>query len=558
MGSWYYIMEIKIIKNGNLSKICSCKKEISALLFMKKEQLEFEYVVVAVKIDNVIFPLDHNIDSDCTVEFIHIGTREGLRVYQNSLIFVFMRAVNELFEKPKIQVKHSLGDGCYIETFSRFLLTQDDVEKIKKRMEHLIEEDEVFEPLCISKRQAYKYFEDDEIKLQMLDYYPQKDILIYKYGELYDFFNGPLVPLSGYLKLFDLKYVPPGLILRFPTVDYPDKIGTFRPLTNLLKIFTEYERWGNILNLSYVSTLNKRVENFEINEIIQVSEALHEKKIAEIAEDIHQRRNSGIVVLISGPSASGKTTFVKRLAIQLKVTGLSSFVTSLDNYFLDREVTPKDMQGEYDFESINALDKELINQHVEQLLEGKEVEIPKYNFRAGRREDHGTKFQTSKDQIIILEGIHGLNDILTPSIKRKNKYKIYVSALTQLNLDNLNRISTSDTRIIRRIVRDTFFRGYDAEQTIKRWDSIRAGERKFVFSFQEEADVMFNSALVYELGVLKRIAIPELMKITPESEQYSEAQRLINLLSFFVTIPEINIPRNSILREFIKGSDFDY
>jgi len=239
-------------------------------------------------------------------------------------------------------------------------------------------------------------------------------------------------------------------------VDYPDKIGTFRPLPNLLKIFTEYERWGNILDLSYVSTLNKKVENFEINEIIQVSEALHEKKIAEIAEEIHNKRNSGIVVLISGPSASGKTTFVKRLAIQLKVIGLSSFVTTLDNYFLDREKTPKDEQGEYDFESINALDKELINHHIEHLLTGKEVEIPKYNFRDGRREQHGTKFQISKDQIIILEGIHGLNDILTPSIKRKNKYKIYVSALTQLNLDNLNRISTSDTRIIRRIVRDTF------------------------------------------------------------------------------------------------------
>ncbi|MBN2017093.1 MAG: nucleoside kinase [Candidatus Cloacimonetes bacterium] len=551
-------MEIKIIENGNVSKICSCNKEITPLLLMKKEYIRSEHQIVAAKVDNILCSLEYMITSDCEVEYINLGTREGLRIYQNSLIFIFMRAVHELFERPKIQVKHSLGDGFYIETYSRFLLTESDVEKVQKRMEHLIEEDEPFEPLYLSTRQAYQYFQDDEIKTKMLDYYPGKNILIYKYAELYDFFNGPLVPSSGYCKLFDLRYVPPGLILRFPTVDYPDRVGVFRPLPNLLKIFTEYERWGNILNLSYVSSLNRKVENFEINEIIQISEALHEKKIAEIAEDIHEKRNSGLVVLISGPSASGKTTFVKRLAIQLKVIGLSSLLISLDNYFLDREITPKDNHGEFDFESINALDKELINHHIEQLLIGKMVEVPKYNFRDGKREQHGTKVQMGKDQVILLEGIHGLNDALTPSIKRKNKYKIYVSALTQLNLDNLNRISTSDTRIIRRIVRDTFFRGYDAEQTIKRWDSIRAGERKFVFSFQEEADVMFNSALVYELGVLKRIAIPELMKITQESEQYSEAQRLINLLSFFVTIPEITIPRNSILREFIKGSDFDY
>lgn len=553
-----YTMEIKIIKNGTVWKTCSSDKDITPLLLLKKERLEFKYVVVAVKINQKLYPLDYKITSDCDVEFLHVGTREGMRIYQNSLIFVFIRAVDELFENPKVEVKHSLGDGCYIETYSRFLLTEGDVEKIKKRMELHISNDEQFEPHFLSTHRAYTYFESDTDKRQLLKYYPKKNILIYKFGELYDFFNGPLVPSSGYLKLFDLKYLPPGVILRFPSVDHPHKIGTFRPLPNLLNIFTEYERWGNILGLSNVASLNQKIENFEINEVIQISEALHEKKIAEIAEDIYQKRNSGIVVLIAGPSASGKTTFMKRLAIQLKVNGLRSFFISLDHYFLDREKTPRDETGEYDFESISALDKELINEHIGKLLEGKEIEIPKYNFIAGKRENHGIKFRLHEDQVLIIEGIHGLNDVLTPSVPRKNKYKIYVSALTQINLDNHNRISTSDSRIIRRIVRDTFFRGYNAEQTIKRWDSIRAGERKFVFTFQEEADAMFNAALVYELGVLRRLALPELKKIPSTSEQYSEAQRLITLLSFFEPIPENSIPRNSILREFIKGSDFEY
>jgi len=551
-------MEIKIIKDGSVNKICSFDKEITPLLLMKSEGLTFNCCVVAAKINKKLYPLDYTIRKNCEIEFLHISTREGMRIYQNSLIFVFVRAVDELFENPKVEVKHSLGDGCYIETFSRFLLTESDVEKIKKRMELHISNDDHFKPVYLSTHQAIPYFEGRPDKQQLLKYYPKKNILIYRYGELYDFFNGPLVPSSGYLKLFDLKYLPPGMILRFPSVDHPQKVGVFRPLPNLLNIFTEYERWGNILDLSTVSSLNQKVENFDINEVIQVSEALHEKKIAEIAEDIHQKRNSGIVVLIAGPSASGKTTFMKRLAIQLKVNGLRPFIISLDHYFLDREKTPFDENNEYDFESIHALDKEMINDHIGRLFAGEEIEIPKYNFIAGKRECHGMKFRLYEDQVLILEGIHGLNEMLTPSIPKSNKYKIYVSALTQINLDNHNRISTSDTRIIRRIVRDTFFRGHNAEQTIKRWDSIRAGERKFVFTFQEEADVMFNSALAYELGVLRRLAIPELKKIPPDSDQYSEARRLICLLSYFLPIPENSIPRNSILREFIKGSDFEY
>jgi uridine kinase len=564
-------MEIKIIKNGTIVKVVKFANKTSPLEIIKQEKIESKYTPISAKVNNVLVSLEQDIENDCTLEFLDISSWEGMRIYQNSLSLVLIRAAHELFENARVEVKHSLADGYYIEIFSRFLLTESDAAKLKRKMKELINQDEKFVMHDVDIQEAQKIFANNEIKLNLLKYYKGKKILIYQYGEIFDYLNPPypilsglrlgagvLVPSAGYLQLFDLKYVPPGIVLRFPRVDSPNKIGKFQSQPNLLKIFTEYERWGNILDLSYVASLNQKVEDFQIDEIIQVSEALHEKKIAQIAEDIYQKRNSVKVVLIAGPSASGKTTFAKRLAIQLKVNGLSSLKISLDDYFLDREKTPKDKNGKYDFESIDALEKDLIDLHVQELLAGKEVEILKFNFIRGQREKLGQKIRLEPDEILLIEGIHGLNDHLTPSIDRKNKYKIYVSALTKINLDNHNRISTSDTRIIRRIVRDSFFRGYSPYQTMKRWDSIRAGEQEYVFKFQEESDAMFNSALVYELGVLKKYAIPALRKVSPECSKYSEAQRLIRMLSCFFYIYEKAIPRNSIIREFIARSGFKY
>ena len=562
-------MEIKIVKNGNIIKVINTAKKISPLEILRKGKISSpkdlplaeKYIITAAKINNKIVSLEKTIEADCTLEILDISTKEGMRVYQDSLSMVLIRAAHELFENVQVEVKHSLADGYYIETYSRFLLTESDAAKLKRKIRELINNNEKFVMSEVNLQEAQKIFANNNIKLNLLKYCRSKKILIYKFGEILDFFNPPagcLVPSSGYLQLFDLKYVPPGIVLRFPKVDNPDRIGKFQSQPNLLKIFTEYERWGNILNLSYVSTLNQKVEEFQIDEIIQVSEALHEKKIAQIAEDIHQKRNSIRVILITGPSGSGKTTFAKRLSIQLKVNGLSPFMISLDDYFLDRTKTPRDKNGDYDFESIDALDKNLVNLHIKKLLNGEEIEIPKYDFVEGKREKIGQKIRLRPEDILLVEGIHALNNQISPNLDRKSKYKIYVSALTQLNLDNHNRISTSDTRIIRRIVRDSLFRGYSAYQTIKRWDSIKAGEQKYVFKFQEESDAMFNSALVYEMGVLKKYAIPALQKVSSESYEYSEAQRLINLLSFFLNISENSIPRNSIIREFISGSGFKY
>jgi uridine kinase len=544
-------MKINLIKNGSITKSIQCKKGDAPLSILKRENIHSKYIITAAKVNNLVVSLETPMDEDCSLEFLDTSTQEGLRVYQDSLTLVLYRAATELFGTVRVAVKHSLADGYYIEIFSRFLLTESDTEKLKKRMTALIEEDEPFERKRMSLSEVEKHLPANSPTWKLLQYNPKQEVTLYQYGSVISYFVSPLVPSAGFLSEFDIRYLPPGLILRFPTLQHPDKVGTFVHQPNLLKIFTEYERWGQILDVSYVASLNKKVENFEIEAIIQVSEALHEKKIARIADEIYEKQGSVRVIMIAGPSASGKTTFAKRLAIQLKTNGLSSKIISLDDYFVERDKTPLDKYGRHDFESIDALEKDLIDKQISALLAGEEVKIPKYNFFEGKREPWDTPYRLKKNELLIVEGIHGLNDSLTSSVPAKQKYKIYISALTQLNLDNLNRISTSDTRIIRRIVRDVFSRGHTPQETLNRWDSIRAGEGKYIFRFQEESDAMFNSALVYELGVLKTYAIPELKKVSPECPEYSEAQRLIKILSFFLSISEKSIPLNSIIWEFI-------
>ncbi|EOD01609.1 uridine kinase family protein [Caldisalinibacter kiritimatiensis] len=412
------------------------------------------------------------------------------------------------------------------------------------------------EKISIDKAKEIFQGQGMEDKLRLLKYREKDYIHVYNLDGYYDTFYGYLAPSTGYIKKFALKYYEPGIIIRFPRKQSNFMLPKFEAHNKLAKIFKESEEWGDILEVGDVASLNDKIRDGSFEEIIRISEALHEKKIAYIADKISED-NDKRVVLIAGPSSSGKTTFTERLSIQLKVNGKRPISISLDNYFVNREDTPRDENGDYDFESLEAIDIKQFNEDLINLMKGESVELPIYNFLTGKREYMGNKVQIDKDQPILIEGIHGLNEKLTSLIPHKNKFKIYVSALTQLNIDSHNRIPTTDTRLIRRIVRDAKYRGNNALKTLQLWSSVRRGEEKNIFPFQEEADVMFNSALVYELAILKKYAEPLLKEIDRTNEYYSESKRLLKFLSYFKSANyESDIPKTSIIREFIGGSCF--
>ena len=393
-------------------------------------------------------------------------------------------------------------------------------------------------------------------KVRLLKYKTTQEVHIYKCGAYQDYLYGYMVPSTGYLKQFELKYYLPGFILRFPTWESPTEIPDFKEQRKLARIFYEFEKWGEILEVEDVGALNQQIAAGKSGELIRIAEALHEKNIAQIADLIANDSERIKVVLIAGPSSSGKTTFAQRLAVQLRVNGLKPVPISLDDYFVNREVTPLGLDGLPDFEALEAIDVELFNEHLTSLIQGLTIVLPRYNFKSGHREPGQETLRISKEQPLIIEGIHGLNDKLTSNIPKDNKFKIYISALTQLNVDDHNRIPTTDNRIIRRIVRDNQFRGHDARWTIGMWPMVRRGEETSIFPFQEETDVMFNSALIYELAVLKRYAEPLLQKVTPDHPEFSEAKRLLKFLSYFVPMDDCEISLNSIIREFIGSSCF--
>lgn len=495
---------------------------------------------------------------DCNIVPIDIRDPFGARVYARSLIFVLVRAVNELFPGSRVTIEHALGKGLYGEIHRDEELRQQDIDNIKKRMREIIESDDAIEKHIFSKDEAARIFAAQGMrgKLRLLNYIPEEKIYLYKCGDLYDYFYGFMLPSTGYLKLFDLILYQPGFILRYPDQDSPFKIQEFKPLPKLSKVFREAEEWARILDVVDIGSLNEKVDNGEIKDFILVAEALHEKKIANIADKIYENRDRIKIVLIAGPSSSGKTTFSKRLSVQLRVLGLKPQPISLDDYFLEREKTPRTKDGKYDFENVNALDLDLFNRHLTHLLEGEEVELPLFNFVTGKREKSGKRFRMDKNSVLVIEGIHGLNELLTSSIPRENKYKIYISALTQLNIDDHNRIPTTDVRLLRRIVRDNMSRGRDAETTLISWPMVREGEEKNIFPFQEDADIMFNSTLDYEMCVLKNHAEKLLDSIDKDSPVYVEAKRLKIFLSYFRTASDEVVPGNSIIREFIGGSYF--
>ena len=514
-------------------------------------------LVVLCELNGDYYELAMEIPANGDIKLIDANSEIGWKIYSRTLQYIFIKATLDIFKDAIIKIEHSISKGTFGEIYKSQPLNKEDINKIKKHMEDLIERDIPINKIQVSKEEAIKIFEDYGMmdKVKLLNQVDLKTVKLYELDGRYDYFYGQMAYSTGIIKAFDLIPYAHGFVLRNPTEEDVTVLPEFKEQKSLANIFYETERWLDILGVGEVGSLNEKIINKGLTNLTLVSEALHEKKIAYLADSISTKKNVK-VVLIAGPSSSGKTTFANRLGIQLRVNGLNPIPISLDDYFVDRVHTPRDENGEYDFESIEAIDLKLFNENLKYLLEGKEVEIPSYNFKTGNREWTGHKLKLPGNGVIIVEGIHGLNPSLTDAIEDDKKYKIYISALTQLNLDNHNRIATTDVRKVRRIVRDYLSRGYGAEETLMMWPSIKRGERKNIFVYQEEADAMFNSTLVYELCVLKPYAIKELEKIKPGSPVYNEAVRLKSFLNFFKEIEFSDVPENSILREFIGGSCF--
>ena len=511
------------------------------------------YISLAV-VNNDVQELNTYIKEDSDIKFLDTKNPDGLRVYTRTLNLVFIMACKCLFKDSRVVIEHSLSNGVYCEIYLGRDITEEDISKIKDKMDKIIAKDYDINKNIYTKKEAIEIFKSiglDE-KAELIKYKENDIVKIYKCNNYIDHFYGYLMPSTGYIKSYDLFKYRNGVILMAASEDNKHIPKKFVPQPKLANIYKEAEEWSNLMGVDKVLSLNKIIEEKKYGEIIRIVQALHEKKIGQIADIIKQENKR--IILIAAPSSSGKTSFATRLCIHLKVNNLNPVSISLDNYFVDRDKTPLDEFGKLDYESINAINLERFNKDLKDLLEGKKVQLPRYNFITGKSEA-GEILQIEKNQPIILEGRHGLNPVLTASIPDDEKFKIYLSALTQLNLDDHNRIPTTDLRLIRRIVRDNQFRGHTAEMTIMGWPSVRRGEEKNIFPYQEEADVMFNTACVYELALLKTYAKPLLEHIGEDSEAYIEAKRLLKFLQYFVELDDLSdIPPTAIIREFIGGS----
>lgn len=500
--------------------------------------------------------LTYPIRMDAYVRPITMATPDGMHIYRRSLTFVLEAAFEDLFPEGILSVDHSIASGGYFcRVDGRPPLTEDEIAMLEERMRTLIDDDLPLRRREVPLAQVEAYFASKGYydKVRLLAHRKKDYLALYRLGDHMDYHHGYMVPSTGYLQWFGLSKMEEGFTLRFPRRHRPTELLPPPEYPNLLDTFRQYGDWLELLGIASVGALNDAIQAGRISEIILVSEALHERYIAEIAAKITARRDSIRIITIAGPSSSGKTTFAKRLAVQLLAQGISPFPLEMDDYFVDRDDTPLDEAGEFDFEAFAALDHELMERDIQQLIRGEAVQLPEYNFITGRREE-GEWVQLQSGQMIILEGIHGMNPALLSEIPDHQVFRIYTSALTQLNLDHHNRISTTDTRLIRRIVRDARERGYSALQTIRRWESVRRGEKRHIFPFQENADLMFNSALVYELAALKPQAEPLLRQVPFGTPEYIEAKRLLALLEWFLPVYDNLLPDNSILREFLGDS----
>ncbi|MDO4163743.1 MAG: nucleoside kinase [Bacteroides sp.] len=525
--------------------------------------LDFPYQVVSAKVNNVTEGLNFRVYNNKDVEFLDVRDPSGMRTYVRSLCFVLFKAVSELFPDGKLFVEHPVSKGYYCNLFLGRPIELEDVQAIKKRMKEIIAEDIPYLRTECHTTEAVRIFSERGMmdKVKLLETSGSLYTYYYTLGGTVDYYYGNLLPSTGYIKLFDIVKYYDGLLLRIPNREHPNALEDVVKQEKMLDIFKEHLRWNHIMGLSNVGDFNKVCQEGYATGLINVAEALQEKKIARIADDIYQRSENGNrvkLVLISGPSSSGKTTFSKRLSVQLMTNGLRPYPISLDDYFVDREQTPRDEKGDYDYESLYALDLKLFNDQLQALLRGEEVELPRYNFTLGKKEYRGEKLRIDDNTILILEGIHALNPELTPQIPADSKYKIYVSALTTISLDDHNWIPTTDNRLLRRIIRDYNYRGYSAKDTISRWPSVRAGEDKWIFPYQENADVMFNSALLFEFAVLRYHVEPILNSVPRNCPEYAEAYRLLKFIRYFTPVQDKEIPPTSLLREFLGGSSFKY
>jgi len=485
---------------------------------------------------------------------INLEKIENMRSYQRSLTFVLIKAVKDELDKH-IKVVHSLNKGVFCKIDDVAEVTEEQLAKITEKIKAIIKEDLKFERSTVSKEEAIDMFNQFKMyeKANLLKYVTTNLVQLYKLDWFIDYFDGDLLNSTGELSEFKLVKHADGFVLQVYDIYNDDTLPESQKQEKLTSIMAEHEKWGEILNVATVSELNDKIANGKSEEIIRIAEILHDQKLSKIAHKIDDR--GGVkLVLIAGPSSSGKTTFSKRLSDHLTVLGYRPYPISLDDYFVDRDHTPRDAEGNYDFECIEAVDVKLFNENLTDLIAGKEVEIPTFNFQTGQREYNGHKVQLEANDVLVVEGIHGLNEKLTESIAKDDKFKIYISALTQLNLDRHNRVHTTDVRLLRRIVRDSKYRGHGAERTLEMWASVRNGEEKNIFPHQEAADIMFNSALVYETSVLKQFALPLLLNIGKDSDYYGKAKSMIEFLDYFKVFNTEVIPQTSLIREFIGGS----
>lgn len=533
-----------------------------SLLDIKDDfKLELENPILGALVNNKVKELSFVFVKNKKVEFIDYSHPDGMRLYVRSLFFVLYAAVRGVFPEVKLKMMHGISRGYYCELEGLgHPITESDVFAIKSEMQQIIELDLPFEKVGLPTEEAVDICRKHNLRYKAKLFEQQGTMFTYMYfmSDLVNYFYGHMVPSTGFLKVFDLVSYYDGLLLRIPNPNKFSEVQGYTRNDKLFGVFQEHKDWAEILNVPNVANLNEYTLNGQSGDIIKISEALHEKKIAEIANMIYARRDEVKVVLIAGPSASGKTTFSKRLMVQLAVNGLRPTMISLDDYFVDREKTPLDEKGEYDFEAIEAIDVEFFNEQLNQLFDGEEVELPKFNFTVGRKFPSGKKMRLLPGSVLVVEGIHGMNPNLVPHIAPENTFKIFLSALTQISIDDQNHISTTDNRLIRRMIRDSKYRNYSAQDTIRRWPSVRAGEDKNIFPYQENADVMFNSALIYELAVLKKYAEPLLKAVTESQSEFSESNRLLKFFSYFKTIDDMEIPPTSLIREFLGGSSFTY